>query len=81
MVEIKVHDNGIKQTVQGGAFVHYSVYIGVGANPKEALENAKKACAAGKYSEEGCQDATATTFSGNEPKYRNAVKTITSCRN
>lgn len=81
VVEVKVHDNGIKQNVPGGAFVHGSVFIGVGASPKDASENAKKACEAGKYSPEGCQDATATTYSGNEPKYRDAVKTITGCRN
>src|SRR5262249_43577930 len=80
VVELKLHDNGVVPNVPGGAFVHDSVYIGVGIDEFTATANANNACQAGKYSAQDCQLARKHIALGMSSQYGDVIKNLIDCK-
>lgn len=78
IVELTLN-NVWSQNVSSGAFIHDSVYVGVGGNPSEAAANAIKSCMAGNYSEEKCTSATEMAYAATDSRYSEVAKGLTGC--
>lgn len=78
LVELKLN-NVWSENTPGGAFIHDSVYVGVGTDPSEAAANAIRSCLAGKYSQEKCGSATQNVMSPTESQYYDVAKGLTGC--